>query len=58
MFLMLMIVVILKHIDIYANLDIGLPHLETKLDSKLEFTLGWQIFIADKMANEWVNYKI
>jgi hypothetical protein len=32
--------------------------LEAKLGSKLEFTLGWQIFIADKMVNELVDYKL
>ena len=52
------------HLQAYRHLcrlgywpDKFVEDLEAKL-GKLEFTMGWQIFIADKMANEWVNYKL
>ena len=54
-----------NHLQAYRHLcrlgywpDKFVEDFETKLDCKLEFTMGWQIFIADKMANEWVNYKL
>ena len=54
-----------NHLQAYRHLcrlgywpDKFVEDFETKLGSKLEFTMGWQIFIADKMANEWVNYQL
>jgi hypothetical protein len=54
-----------QHLQAYRHLcrlgywpDKFVEDFETKLGSRLEFTMGWQIFIADKMANEWVNYQL
>jgi len=54
-----------NHLQAYRHLcrlgywpDKFIEDFEIKLGSKLEFTMGWQIFIADKMANKWVDYKL